>query len=91
VALPRGCVSEAEQLLAEHGVKLAVEDPRHDGAPLELKFDGELTLVQKEGGGPQIGGGKRKPNGRVALRLPLVRKTRSTTWSPATAMSSLRA
>lgn len=48
VALPRGCVSEAEQLLSEHGVKLAVEDQRHDGAPLELKFDGELTPVQKE-------------------------------------------
>jgi superfamily II DNA or RNA helicase len=41
-------MSEAEQLLAEHGVKLAVEDPRHDGAPLELKFDGELTPVQTE-------------------------------------------
>jgi superfamily II DNA or RNA helicase len=48
VALPRGCVPEAEQLLAEHGVKLAVEDQRHDGAPQELKFDGELTPVQKE-------------------------------------------
>jgi hypothetical protein len=47
VALPRRCVSEAEQLLAEHGVKLAVEDQRHDGAPLRLKFDGELTPVQK--------------------------------------------
>ena len=35
-------------MLAEHGVKLAVEDQRHDGAPLELKFDGELTPVQKE-------------------------------------------
>ncbi|MGH3993326.1 MAG: DEAD/DEAH box helicase family protein, partial [Pseudonocardiaceae bacterium] len=48
VALPRGCMSEAEQLLAEHGVKLAVEDQRHDGAPLKIKFDGELTPVQKE-------------------------------------------
>lgn len=49
VALPRGCLPEAERLLAEYGVKLAIEDQRHGGAPLELKFEGELTPVQKEG------------------------------------------
>ena len=45
---PRGCVPGAEQLLAEYGVKLAVADQRYDGAPLEYKFDSELTTLQKE-------------------------------------------
>lgn len=48
VSLPRDCVFEAKKLLDEHGVTLAVEDQRHDGAPLELKFNGDLTVVQKE-------------------------------------------
>jgi superfamily II DNA or RNA helicase len=48
VALPRGCLAEARQLLGDHGVALAVEDQRHDGAPLEMTFHGELTQVQTE-------------------------------------------
>jgi superfamily II DNA or RNA helicase len=48
VALPRGCVLEAEQLLAEHGVKLLVQDQRHEGSPIAFKFDGELTPIQTE-------------------------------------------
>ena len=48
IALPRGCESEASRLLAEHGVKLLLEDQRHEGAPLDLKFAGELTPIQEE-------------------------------------------
>ena len=48
ISLPRGCAFEASELFEEHGVVLAVDDKRHDGAPLELKFKGELTVVQKE-------------------------------------------
>jgi superfamily II DNA or RNA helicase len=48
VALPRGCVGEAEQLLAEYDVKLAIEDQRHEGSQATFKFDGELTPIQKE-------------------------------------------
>lgn len=48
VALPRGCMSGAEQVLAEHGVKLLIDDQRHDGAPFEANFNGELTNVQTE-------------------------------------------
>lgn len=48
LALPRGCVSEAQQLLAENGAELAIEDQRCDGAVLERKFNGELTPAQKE-------------------------------------------
>jgi superfamily II DNA or RNA helicase len=46
ISLPRGCASAAEQLLDEHRVTLKVEDERYPGAPLELKFNGELTVVQ---------------------------------------------
>jgi superfamily II DNA or RNA helicase len=48
LALPRGSMPEAQQLLADHGMKLTVEDQRHDGVPLVLEFKGELTAVQKE-------------------------------------------
>ncbi len=48
VALPRGCMNAAERLLAQSGSKLAVEDKRHEGASLKMKFNGELTPVQKE-------------------------------------------
>src|SRR5258708_20031998 len=48
MALPRGCVRGAEQLLAEYGVNLAIADQRHDGAPLAFKFDGELSATQTD-------------------------------------------
>jgi superfamily II DNA or RNA helicase len=48
IALPRGCSSDVQELLGRYGVKLAIEDQRHDGAPLEFTFDGDLTAVQKD-------------------------------------------
>jgi superfamily II DNA or RNA helicase len=48
ISLPRGCVFETKQLLEEHGVALTTDDQRHGGAPLDLKFNGELTAIQKE-------------------------------------------
>lgn len=48
VALPRGCVADAEQLFAEHRVKLVIEDKRVEGPPIGFKFAGELTLLQSE-------------------------------------------
>jgi superfamily II DNA or RNA helicase len=48
IALPRGCLSEAQALFRQLGVKLAVEDRRHDGARSDFKFDGDLTAVQKD-------------------------------------------
>lgn len=48
VALPRGCMPGATHALAEHGVKLLIDDQRHDGAPFEANFNGELTNVQTE-------------------------------------------
>jgi superfamily II DNA or RNA helicase len=48
ISLPRACAFEAHKLFEEYGVALAVDDQRHDGAPLEVKFKGELTVVQKQ-------------------------------------------
>lgn len=48
VALPRGCVADVEQFLAEHDVALVVEDQRHEGSPTAFTFDGELTAIQEE-------------------------------------------
>lgn len=51
VGLPRGCVVEVEQLLAEHNVKLGIEDLRHDGERLDVEFKGELTSLQQAAAG----------------------------------------
>ena len=48
VALPRGCRTELEQLLREHGSTLLVEDQRCEGKPLDLAFEGRLTAVQRK-------------------------------------------
>src|SRR2546427_2109513 len=50
VALPRGCLSELEQLLREHDSALVVDDQRCDGQPLDVTFQGQLTPVQKKAG-----------------------------------------
>jgi superfamily II DNA or RNA helicase len=48
VGLPRGCRSDLEALLGEHGVGLDVEDKRESGQALHVAFRGELTPVQSE-------------------------------------------
>jgi superfamily II DNA or RNA helicase len=48
VALPRGCRDDLEMLLGGAGSTLAVEDRRQTGEPLDLRFQGELTQVQKQ-------------------------------------------
>jgi superfamily II DNA or RNA helicase len=48
MALPRGCLPDAQRLLRENGAELAIEDQRYKGTPLAHKFGGELTPVQKE-------------------------------------------
>src|SRR5256712_9861867 len=48
VALPRGCRTELEQILREHGSTLLVEDQRCEGKPLDVAFEGRLTAVQRK-------------------------------------------
>src|ERR1700688_2054427 len=38
LALPRGCLQEACDLLKEHGIRVLVRDERHAGKPIEVKF-----------------------------------------------------
>ena len=48
ITLPRGCRSDAETLLRDNGVSLAVEDQREDGEPLAVHFQGTLTPIQTQ-------------------------------------------
>jgi superfamily II DNA or RNA helicase len=45
--LPRGCLDDVRQALADLGVRTAVRDERHTGRPLELNFHGELRPEQR--------------------------------------------
>jgi len=48
VALPRGCLVEAEALLRGYGVSLHVEDQRENGTPFDCSFHGALTSAQEQ-------------------------------------------
>lgn len=47
-ALPRGCLSDAQDLLREYGVTLEVDDQRQVGEPVSFEFKGHLTPLQLE-------------------------------------------
>ena len=47
VALPRGCLPEAEAVLNEHGIKFIVRDERESGEPIDFEFRGDLTPLQR--------------------------------------------
>ena len=47
IALPRGCLSELEDLLAELGVRLELTDERFPGRPISVRFQGQLRPEQK--------------------------------------------
>jgi superfamily II DNA or RNA helicase len=47
VAVPRGCLAEAEALLAGFDVRLDLQDERVDGEPLAIKFEGNLNDTQR--------------------------------------------
>ncbi len=48
ISLPRGCLSNIEALLNEHGASLNIEDLRQSGTPFESSFQGTLTPIQEE-------------------------------------------
>lgn len=48
ILLPRGCLPALEELLRAGGVELVLEERRVEGAPLEVRFHGELTPAQQE-------------------------------------------
>ena len=46
IALPRGCLDAALELLQTHGIEPRLRDERTDGQPLDVTFHGELTPQQ---------------------------------------------
>jgi superfamily II DNA or RNA helicase/very-short-patch-repair endonuclease len=50
IGLPRGCLDEVRQALADLSVGAAVRDERHAGHPLDLSFHGQLRPEQKAAG-----------------------------------------
>lgn len=48
VGVPRGCLDALREVLSEHQIELTVQDERSDGNPLDLKFNGSLTDLQKD-------------------------------------------
>jgi hypothetical protein len=48
IALPRGCQDELAALLKHYGSTLIIDDQRHPGEPLDVRFDGKLTAIQKQ-------------------------------------------
>ena len=48
IALPRGCLQDASDLLKEHGIRVSIRDERCAGTPIGVKFDGELRDEQAE-------------------------------------------
>ncbi|MBN1851432.1 MAG: DEAD/DEAH box helicase [Pirellulales bacterium] len=48
VSIPRGCVSDLDNLLSDLGVELIIEDKRENGEDLLVEFHGELTKVQTD-------------------------------------------
>jgi len=47
IGLPRGCLGDVRQLLADLKIKLSVSDERQNGRVLDLEFRGELRPEQK--------------------------------------------
>lgn len=47
IALPRGCLDAARELLRENGIHSELHDERHGGEPLEVTFAGNLRPDQQ--------------------------------------------
>ncbi len=48
IALPRGCLPEAEAMLKEYGVTLDITDEREAGQPGDFAFHGTLTSLLEQ-------------------------------------------
>lgn len=48
IGLPRGCLNEALEFLAAHGVRVELIDERLSGKHIDVSFHGELTPLQQE-------------------------------------------
>lgn len=48
IALPRGCLDDLGSLINYHGVSLVIDDERYPGAPLGIRFQGQLSDTQEQ-------------------------------------------
>lgn len=48
IALPRGCLEDAEALFQALGIAVTIQDERYTGRPIKTKFLGELKEEQKK-------------------------------------------
>lgn len=47
VGLPRGCLDDVRQMLADLRIRIVIRDERYGGRPLQMSFQGELRPEQK--------------------------------------------
>ncbi|SMF53775.1 TOTE conflict system archaeo-eukaryotic primase domain-containing protein [Pseudogulbenkiania subflava] len=47
IALPRGCLEAAQELLCDHGIRCDLRDERYLGHPIDIDFAGTLRLDQE--------------------------------------------
>src|SRR3990172_6316616 len=47
IALPRGCLDAAQELLRDNGIRCDLRDERYGGEPLDVTFVGKLRLDQQ--------------------------------------------
>ncbi len=47
IALPRGCLEAAQDLLRDNGIRCDLRDERHPGEPIDVNFVGTLRLDQE--------------------------------------------
>ena len=47
LALPRGCLTETQDLLSSLGIEAPLRDERFGGTPLDVRFHGELRPEQQ--------------------------------------------
>jgi superfamily II DNA or RNA helicase/very-short-patch-repair endonuclease len=47
IALPRGCLEELCEALADLRIRVDIRDERYDGRPLQVRFQGELRAEQQ--------------------------------------------
>jgi superfamily II DNA or RNA helicase len=48
ISLPRGCLDQLIDLLAEYQCSVEIEDLRNEGSPIDVQFSGELTKDQNK-------------------------------------------
>jgi len=75
IALPRGCQDELAALLQQYSSALTIDDQRHPGEPLDVRFDGKLTAIQE-----QAANTLRKHDIGVFVAPPGIGKTVIGTW-----------